>query len=108
MLPEAAKTLSINIIYGITMLILFIIAKICLMFIKALANAIAKLPILNEFNKLGGIIYGLLRGFIIIYAILMIINVVIAVNPNSKVNELMQQTYIAKTMVNYNILNVIF
>lgn len=108
MLPEAANTLSINIIYGITMFILFIGARICLMFIKAIANAIAKLPILNQFNKLGGIIYGLLRGFIIVYAILMIISLVISVNPKSTINEVMEETYLAKTMANYNILNVIF
>ena len=34
-----------------TFLILFIIAKIALMFVKALANFVAKLPILNQFNK---------------------------------------------------------
>lgn len=108
MLPEASRTLAINIIYGITMILLFVIARICLIFVSALANAIAKLPILKQFNKLGGIIYGLLRGFIIVYALLMIVNLVIYVNPKSKINEVINDSYITKTMATYNILNIFF
>ena len=86
-LPQASRTLAINIIYGITMILLFVVVRICLVFVTALANAISKLPILNQFNKLGGILYGLLRGFIITYALLMIINLVIMMNPKSTLTK---------------------
>ena len=108
MLPEASRTLAINIIYGITMILLFAIARICLIFVSGIANAIAKLPILKQFNKLGGIIYGLLRGFLIVYVILMLMNLVIAISPKSSINQMINDSYIAKTMANYNILNVFF
>lgn len=106
MLPETSRNLAINIIYGITMLVLFILVRICLIFINAVANTIAKLPILKQFNKLGGILYGLLRGFLVTYAILMVINLVISVNPKSQLNQVMEETYLAKTMSTYNVLNV--
>ena len=108
MLPEASRTLAINIIYGITMILLFAIARICLIFVSGIANAIAKLPILKQFNKLGGIIYGLLRGFLIVYVILMLMNLVIAISPKSSINQMINDSYIARTMANYNILNVFF
>ncbi len=108
MLPEASRTLAINIIYGITMILLFAIARICLIFVSGIANAIAKLPILKQFNKLGGIIYGLLRGFLIVYVILMLMNLVIAISPKSSINQMINDSYIAKTMATYNILNVFF
>lgn len=108
MLPEASRTLAINIIYGITMILLFTIVRICLIFINSIANAIAKLPILKQFNKLGGIIYGLLRGFLIVYVFLMLMNLVIAVSPKSSINQMINDSYIAKTMATYNILNVFF
>jgi len=108
MLPETARTLAINIIYGATMLVLFAIVRIALLFINVLANAIAKLPILDQFNKLGGILYGLLRGVLVTYAVLMIISLVTSVNPKSTLNEVMDTTYLAKTMSSYNVLNLFF
>ena len=107
-LQGGSKTLAINIIYGITMIVLFIIARIALIFISAIANMVSKLPILNQFNKLGGIIYGLLRGVIIVYVILMVINLIITLNPTGKIKENIDETYLAKTMCEYNILNVFF
>ena len=107
-LQGGSKTLAINIIYGITMIVLFIIAMIALIFISAIANMVSKLPILNQFNKLGGIIYGLLRGVIIVYVILMVVNLIITLNPTGKIKENIGETYLAKTMCEYNILNVFF
>lgn len=108
MLQGTARNLAINIIYGITMIVLFAILRIGLLFINRLANAIAKLPILDQFNKLGGSLYGLLRGVLITYVILMIVNLVISVNPKSSLSETMDTTYLAKTMSSYNVLNLFF
>lgn len=105
---QGASNLAINIIYGATLLILFIISRIVLIFISALANIVAKLPILKQFNKLGGVIYGVLRGMVITYAILLIISLVIAVNPKNSVAEILNESYLAKSMSTYNILNVFF
>ena len=47
---ETSRSLAINIIYGVTMLILFIILRIALVFVNAIANWIAELPILKQLN----------------------------------------------------------
>ena len=52
MLPEAAREVTTNIIYGVVILILYIVVRIALKFVTAIANLVAKLPILNQFNKL--------------------------------------------------------
>ena len=41
--------------------------KIALKFVTFLADLIAKLPILKQFNELGGTIYGLLEGLFIVF-----------------------------------------
>ena len=105
---ETSKSLSMNIIYGVTVIVLFIILRIALVFISAIANWIAKLPILKQANKAGGIIYGLLRGVLIVYVLLLIINLVITLNPQSGLNEMINETYLTKAMMEYNILNVFF
>lgn len=108
MLPEASKELARNIVYGATMLILFIGIRIALIFVTAIANFVAKLPILDQFNKAGGAIYGALRGFLVTYAILIIINLIVTMNPTGTSGNTMNTSYIAKTMTTYNILNIFF
>lgn len=108
MLPQATKEISYSIVYGATMVILFIILRICLMLINCIANAIAKLPILGQVNKLGGAIYGVLRGVIITYFALLIISLIIVINPQNSLGKMIEETYLTKTMMNNNILNVFF
>ena len=108
LLPDTARSLSINIIYGITLILLFIIIKICLLLVNSLANQVAKFPIIKQFNEIGGVLYGLLRGIIITYVILMVIQLVVTLNPNGALDNAMQESYLAKTMSSYNILNVFF
>lgn len=103
---ETAKSISINIIYGATIIILFIILRIALVFVNAIANWIAELPILKQLNKTGGIVYGLLRGLLAVYVILLIINLISSLNPQGGLNEAINSTYLAKTMMNYNIFNL--
>lgn len=107
-LPQATKEISYNIVYGATMIILFLILRVCLMLINCIANAIAKLPILDQVNKIGGAIYGVLRGVIITYFALLIISLIIVVNPQNSLSKMVEETYLVKTMMNNNILNVFF
>ena len=107
MLPQASRTIAINIIYVATILIIFITIKIVISLINVLANVIAGLPILKQFNKIGGVIYGLLRGVLITYAILMIISLINAVNPKGRLNNLVEDSKLVKEMSNHNILSVI-
>ena len=61
-----AKSCSNTLIETACLILIFIIAKIVLKFVTALADLIAKLPILKQFNKLGGTIYGIIEGFAVI------------------------------------------
>ena len=107
-ISETSRRLSMNIIYGATIIVLFIILRIALVFISAIANWVAELPILKQANKAGGIVYGLLRGVLITYVILLVISLIITFYPNGGLNEAIDQTHLAKAMMEYNILNVFF
>ena len=107
-ISETSRSLSMNIIYGATIIVLFIILRIALVFISAIANWVAELPILKQANKAGGIVYGLLRGVLITYVILLVISLIITFYPNGGLNEAIDQTHLAKAMMEYNILNVFF
>ena len=108
MLPETARTISINIIQGAVILILYVIIRIILRFVTALANLVAKLPILNQFNKLGGVIYGILRGLLIVYILLLLVNVSGEIDAKNKVYTTVEESYIGKVMNENNILDILF
>ncbi len=108
MLPETARTISINIIQGAVILILYVGIRIALRFVTALANLVSKLPILNQFNKLGGIIYGILRGLLIVYIVLLIINLSGEIEPENQVYTLVQDSYLGKMMNENNVLDILF
>jgi len=108
MLPETARSLAVNIVTGGVIIVLFMGVKIALRFVSAFANAVAKLPIIDQINKAGGLVYGILRGVLIIYVVLLIANIPAQINPNNTVNEKIHQSYFGKTMYENNILNVFF
>lgn len=108
LLPEAAREIAVNIVTGGVFLILFIIIRIVIKFVTALANAVAKLPIIKQFNEMGGILYGVLRGLLIIYVAMLIIGVTGQINPENTVHQSLNSSYIGKMMYNNNILNVFF
>ena len=108
MLPETARTISINIIEGAVILILYIVIRIILKFVTALANLVAKLPILNQLNQLGGIIYGALRGILIVYILLLLVNLSGEIEPQNQVYAMVQESYIGKMMNENNILDILF
>ena len=89
------------------MIVLYIVIKIALRFVTALANLIAKLPILDQFNKLGGIVYGAIRGLLIIYVALLIIQFVGEVNPGNRVNEEIDKSFIGKEMYERNVIELL-
>lgn len=98
-----AKTISITLIETCTFLIIFIVVKIILKFVTILADSIAKLPILKQFNKLGGTVYGFLEGLFIIFVGFSIISLVaplLDINILDSINS----SYLASILYNHNIL----
>ena len=108
MLPEVAREMAINIVRGGVMIVLFVATKIALKFITALADAIAKLPIVDQLNKTSGMIFGIFRGILIVYVGLLILAIPGQINPNNKINSSVEQSLLGKTMYENNILNIFF
>ena len=91
-------------IKGIVFIALFIVARIVLIFVKAIANLIAKLPILSQFNKLGGIVFGLLKGFVITYGVLAILLLVSPMFNEAEFFKELNNSFIGGMMYNNNII----
>ena len=66
---EASNVIATKVINICVFLGIFIIARIVLILLTFIADIIMSLPILKQFNKAGGIIYGLIKALLIIYVI---------------------------------------
>lgn len=91
-----------------SMLIVFIISKIILMFFKFIGDIIAKLPLIKQFNSAGGFIYGLSKGFVIIYIILAIIAVLAPIIDINNIVSIINSSIITNIMYNNNIIFILF
>lgn len=96
MIKEQAKNISINVVHAITMIGIFLLVKIILSIVFALINGIANLPILKQFNEVGGIAYGLVRGTIISVICIALLGVYAKINPQNKINTEIENTYLTK------------
>ena len=95
-LPEQAKNIAKNVVRAVTAVVLFIIVKIVLSIIISLMDFVANLPLLKQFNEIGGIIYGIVRGVLIVCICVLIIGAVTKINPESTLNSKIQNSYLTK------------
>ena len=107
-LPQTAREISVNIVTGGVVLILFIAVRIALKFVTALANIVAKLPIIKQFNEMGGLLYGVLRGVLVVYIAMLLIGVVGQINPQNSIHQNINESYVGKMMYENNVLNIFF
>lgn len=106
---DSARKLSISIINILVFILLFIAARIVLIFVKSLTNLITKLTLIKQCDKIGGVIYGVIEGLIIIFIILALITFASTFMNNYELMEIINKSYIASKLLNNNILlNIIF
>ena len=103
-----ADTISKTIINISCMIIVFIISNVVLLIFRAFGDLIAKLPLIKQLNDIGGFLYGILKGFLIVYIILAIIAILAPmVNINSLI-AMINNSIIANIMYNNNIIFMLF
>jgi len=103
-LEMVAINISELCVKGIVFIGLFIVARIALAFFKMIANFIAKLPIIHQVNKLGGIIFGLLKGLVITYGVLAILMLVSPMFSEASFFVALNESFVGSMMYNNNII----
>ena len=104
---QNAQNISYKAINLGVILILYFGIKIALKFVTVIADKVANLPILNKFNKIGGMVFGLVRGFAIVFACLIVVNFIGKVDPKSTVYKTVEESTICKVMNENNVLNAL-
>ena len=106
---EASEVISVKVINVCAFIVIFIIARLLMILLTFIADIIMSLPILKQFNEIGGILYGAVKALLIIYIILAIMFFIVYITGNSAISDAITSSYITKLFYNNNLLlNIIF
>ena len=97
-LPKQAENIAKNVVYAITAVVLFIVVKIILSIVISLMDSIANLPLLKQFNEVGGIAYGIVRGLLIAGICILIMGAYAKINPESGLSSGIKNTHLTKAI----------
>ena len=93
-----------TIINGIAFVIVVIALRVVLILLYLLSDVIGSLPIIKQFNKSGGILYGVIGGLFFINLVFAILYVLNPVCLNGKIDEAVQKSNLGKLAYNDNII----
>lgn len=98
-----STTLTTKLIEILSLIAIFIITKIILRVITLISNLIEKIPVIKQFNKAGGTIYGIIQGFLVCFTILAVISLI---SPfiNQTYIEMINNSFLASKLYDNNIL----
>ena len=91
----------------VVFLIVYIVTRIIMMFLKGVIDLVAKLPIIKQFNKIGGTIYGVAEGIVIVLAVFAVISF-LSLSTTSALAEQINQSMLGNFIYNNNILLKMF
>ncbi len=86
----------------IAFILLFILVAILISIIVKVLDLVAKLPVLNTFNKLGGIIFSLITTYILLTIAFLLITSFMSMDSASSLNTMIANSVVAKNLIVYN------
>lgn len=109
MLEYLSIQVSHKIISVVVFFALFSIIRLVLYVLRNYVELVANLPIIRMFNGSGGMIYGVIKGFLLIYVIFAILSLILPIVGNTIIISAIQNAPIGSKMFEHNIiLNLIF
>ena len=98
---EGIATTAINVGVAIG---LFVIVRIILMFVSALSSLLTDLPVIKQFDKTGGVIYGVLKAIVIVALVFAIISFISPLIEQTGIIVAINKSFIGGYLYNNNIL----
>lgn len=103
-IENSADRITVTIISIISGIIIFLLSRLILLIISICIKGITQLPIIKQIDKTGGLIYGALEGFVVVYIILGIISFANILWPGNVVNNAIVNSALCSILYNNNIL----
>lgn len=104
-LTEMASSTSYNIIRISSSLLIYVLVRVVLVFVKGLARLVARIPGIKQIDGIGGTAYGVVRGIVIVYLILLVSRELGNVKVEYSIEEELKSSVVARLMYENNIFN---
>lgn len=98
-----ADKLSYIVISALVVIFLCITIRIATIFLRAVLNFITELPFIHSIDKIGGIVYGIIRAYIIIYLVLAILSLLSPLLANTGLIASINDSKICSKFYNDNV-----
>ena len=100
----AVKIINVAVLIGI-----FLLVRVVLLLLTFISDIITSVPILKQFNEVGGDLYGAIKALLIIYIILTIVFFIMCYTSNSTIADAINSSYVTKFFYEHNLLlNILF
>lgn len=99
-----AESLSETVLEIATFIILLVILRIALLILNVMAGMIGELPIIKQFNKSGGIIYGIVEGFFIINVVFAVLYMINPIFLNGNIEKNIEKSQLGKAVYKNNLI----
>ncbi len=103
-IETAAETIANSAINVGVAILVFIIVRILLILVSMLSKALTNLPVIKQFDKAGGIIYGLLKSLVIIFIVFAIISFISPMIEQTGIIVAINKSFIGGLLYNNNLL----
>lgn len=97
-----SESIAVSIVNISVILVVFMISRLILGIFKFSGDMMAKLPLIKQLNHIGGFVYGLAKGFIIIYALFAIVSLLAPLVDLNNFINLINSSIISNIMYNNN------
>ena len=99
-----SDSLAVTIVELAIFISLLVVLRIILIIMNLLADFIGNLPIIKQFNKVGGFIVGLLEGIVIVYAVFAICFLLDPFAGNGNISKTIQSSTLGEMIYDNNII----
>ena len=101
---QTAENITENILKVLSFVIVYILVTLILLILKFALKIFTKLPVINQIDKIGGIVLGFAEGVIIVYIIIAIISIVVPEKKDGNISQRIDESYIGRYVYNNNVI----
>lgn len=98
-----AGKLSYIAISAIVVIVLFIVTRVLTMFLRTFLYFLTELPFIHSLDKVGGIVYGILRAYFVAYLILAVLSLLSPLLANTGIIAYISNSRICEKFYNDNV-----
>ena len=105
---NAANKIAVTAINVASAVIIYIVVRIILLIITLITDILTDLPVIMQFDKTGGIIYGIIKGLLIIFVIFAVISLISPTIEKTGIISGINKSFIGGFLYDNNLLLHIF